>query len=136
LKTLLLQLTVGSDITVDNNQIYGVDYGFYISPGANNTMERFRATNNTITLKNNGTGVYLGAESAVNGNLRHLVVSGNIVAKADPTGTGTFGIFIQGDPDRVILTSNDTSDTDTPFISVLVNGAGPTNLVTANNIGF
>jgi hypothetical protein len=90
-------------------------------------------TNSTITLETNGTGVVLGADSAVNGNLRHVVVSGNIVGKADPTGTGTFGIKIDGDPDRVILTSNDTSDTDTPFISV---GAGPTNLVSANNIGL
>jgi parallel beta-helix repeat protein len=124
---------VGSNITVDNNQIYGADYGLYVSTEQNNTMERLRATNNTITLKTNGTGAYFGAESAVNGNLRHVVVSGNIAAKAYPAGAGTFGVRIEGDPDRVILTSNDTSDTDTPFISI---GAGPTNMVTANNNGF
>jgi Pectate lyase superfamily protein len=128
---------VGSDITVDNNQIYGADNGVFVSPHQRNTIERVRATNNTITLKNNGNGVLLTAVSVKNANLRHVVVSGNIVAKAAASITGTTGILIKGDPDRVILTSNDTSDTDTPFNTVIANGAGPpTNLVTANNIGF
>jgi parallel beta-helix repeat protein len=123
----------GDNIAVDNNQIYGAHCGICLGPGSNNTIERFRATNNTITLKANGTGIGLGADSSVNGNLRHVVVSGNIVTKAEPAVTGTVGIKIDGDPDGVILTSNDTSDTATPFLSV---GAPPTNLVTANNIGF
>jgi hypothetical protein len=120
----------GSNITVDNNQIFGADYGLTATTGSNNTMERFRAINNTITLKANGIGVVLGSDRTVGGILRHVVVSGNIVTKAYPAATGTSGILI-GDPDRAILTSNDTSDTDTPF-----NSAGPTDLVTANNNGF
>jgi hypothetical protein len=128
---------VGPNITIDNNQIYGADNGVQVSPGASNTIERVRATNNTITLKTHGNGVHLSAVSGANANLRHVTVSGNIVAKATAAITGTTGILIAGDPDRVILTSNDTSDTDTPFKTLAVPHAGsPTNLVTANNLGF
>jgi hypothetical protein len=128
---------VGSNITIDNNQIYGADNGVFVQPGVSNTIERVRATNNTITLKTNGNGVHLSSVSDANANLRHVVVSGNIVAKAAAAITGTTGILIVGDPDRVILTSNDTSDTDNPFdIEPVTNAGPPTNLVTANNLGF
>lgn len=127
---------VGSNITIDNNQIYGADNGVFVAPDVSNTIERVRATNNTITLKTNGNGVHLTSVRATNANLRHVVVSGNIVAKAADAITGTTGILIVGDPDRVILTSNDASVTDRPFYIEPVNGAGPTNLVIANNLGF
>ena len=132
---------VGSNITIDNNQIYGADNddGVLVWPGGtnDNTIERVRVTNNTITLKTNGNGVHLTAFSGAKHYLRHVVVSGNIVTKAEGTAAAaTVGLRITGDPDKVILTSNDTSDTDTPFKIERVSGAGPTNLVVANNIGF
>jgi hypothetical protein len=128
---------VGSNMTIDNNQIYGADDGVLVQPGEYNTIERVRVTNNTITLKPNGNGVHLTSVSGTNAILRHVVVSGNIVAKAAAGITGTTGILIVGDPDRVILTSNDASETDKPFhIEPVTNAGPPTNLVIANDIGF
>jgi Pectate lyase superfamily protein len=130
---------IGSNVTVDNNQIYGAIYGIYMTVEKDNTTTRFRVTNNSITLMSGGTGINVGADSnpSVLAFAKHLMITGNLVGRdEDGSVTNTRGIFIQGSVDRILVTGNDTSDTDNP-IKIYHPGsnmADSTNLIIANNM--
>jgi len=126
--------SVGSHIAIDHNQIYAADCGVRMAVDSDNTTDQLSVTNNTISVRKDGTGVLLGAAAKTNANLRHVVVTGNVVGRIDDTATGTTGIGINGDPDRVLLVGNDTSDTDKPFATF--GGPPPAHLVIVGNNGF
>jgi hypothetical protein len=131
--------SVGSRISIQNNQIYAVDRGIVMDPETPDrsfSTDQFRANDNTITVNENGVGIRLNADTHKNASLRHVIVSGNLVENVQPTvgqNAKTNGIFISGDLDRVLLTANDTSATDVPYKQT---GGPPTNMVRANNNGF
>lgn len=125
--------SVGSRVLVEGNQIFAADKGITILAGVQHLTTQVCATNNLITVKEDGVGIFLSSEAPTDVLLRRAVVSGNVMEKAVTPSSNTTGIHIQGKPDRVVITANDASAMDQPVVST---GGPATNLVMANNNGF